>query len=74
MFFPLQYRRSYERTRGQLFSILHYKALRRQDKSTYAKADNHSKKEQDEAGQANADIGKVIFSSHLSYTHIKAAN
>lgn len=52
-------RRCYERTRGQLFSILHHKALRRKDKSTLAKAVTDSKKEQEEAEKSNANIGKI---------------
>ncbi|EGG07028.1 uncharacterized protein MELLADRAFT_85900 [Melampsora larici-populina 98AG31] len=51
--------RCYERTRGQLFSILHHKALRRKDKSTLAKAIANSKKEQEEAEKSNANIGKI---------------
>lgn len=59
-------RRCYERTRGQLFSILHHKALRRKDKSTLAKAQTNSKKEEEEAEKDNADIGKVLsFSFYI---------
>jgi len=44
-------RRCYERTRGQLFCILHYKSLRRQEVS------GRIEKE----GEANsADLGKIV--------------
>jgi hypothetical protein len=45
-------RRCYERTRGQLFCTLNYKALKRQDISGKASRD----KEQTE----NADLGKIV--------------
>lgn len=45
-------RRCYERTRGQLFCALHYKALKRQDVS--GKVTN----EDDEQG--SADLGKIV--------------
>ncbi|KAG0148468.1 hypothetical protein CROQUDRAFT_105709 [Cronartium quercuum f. sp. fusiforme G11] len=53
-------RRSYERTRGQLFSMLHHKSLRRKDKSTLAKPRTSSKKEEEEAEKDNANIGKIV--------------
>ncbi|KAH9820759.1 P-loop containing nucleoside triphosphate hydrolase protein [Melampsora americana] len=52
-------RRCYERTRGQLFNILHHKALRRKDKSTLATAITNSKKEQEETEKSSANIGKI---------------
>ncbi|EPQ60440.1 pleiotropic drug resistance ABC transporter [Gloeophyllum trabeum ATCC 11539] len=45
-------RRSYERTRGQLFCALHYKALKRRDVSGIATKDDSSTE--------NADLGKVV--------------
>jgi len=44
-------RRAYERTRGQLFCALHYKALKRQDVS--GKVD-------DAVGDSGADLGKIV--------------
>ncbi|KAK2461428.1 hypothetical protein APHAL10511_005891 [Amanita phalloides] len=45
-------RRCYERTRGQLFCILHHKSLKRQDIS--------SKCSGEEKEQENADLGKIV--------------
>lgn len=45
-------RRCYERTRGQLFCVLNYKALKRQDISGKI-VDENSEKE-------NADLGKIV--------------
>ncbi|KAF4606377.1 hypothetical protein EYR38_000430 [Pleurotus pulmonarius] len=45
-------RRCYERTRGQLFCNLHYKALKRQDVS---KQGSH-----EDDKQSNADLGKIL--------------
>ncbi|KAI0636054.1 P-loop containing nucleoside triphosphate hydrolase protein [Trametes polyzona] len=46
-------RRCYERTRGQLFCALHYKALKRRDIGAQV-----SKKDEDDEG--NADLGKIV--------------
>jgi hypothetical protein len=46
-------RRCYERTRGQLFCALHYKALKRRDVTAVAQ------KEENE-GEASADLGKIV--------------
>ncbi|KAI0833629.1 P-loop containing nucleoside triphosphate hydrolase protein [Trametes gibbosa] len=46
-------RRCYERTRGQLFCALHYKALKRRDIGHQS-----AKKEDDDEG--NADLGKIV--------------
>jgi hypothetical protein len=48
-------RRCYERTRGQLFCALHWKALMRQDVSGKIATDN---KEGD--GKQSADLGKIV--------------
>ena len=48
-------RRCYERTRGQLFCALHYKALKRRDIS--GKAVNNDNDKDDEGG---ADLGKIV--------------
>lgn len=48
-------RRCYERTRGQLFCALHYKALKRQDVSGKV---SHEGKGGDEQG--SADLGKIV--------------
>ncbi|KAI0775079.1 P-loop containing nucleoside triphosphate hydrolase protein [Trametes elegans] len=50
-------RRCYERTRGQLFCALHYKALRRRDigAQTAKKTDNGEEEEEE-----NADLGKIV--------------
>ncbi|KAK1234881.1 hypothetical protein PQX77_001975 [Marasmius sp. AFHP31] len=45
-------RRCYERTRGQLFCAIHYKALKRQDVA------GKTKKDEEEDG--NADLGKIV--------------
>lgn len=45
-------RRCYERTRGQLFCTLHYKALKRQEIS--GRIDHEKGKE------SNADLGKIV--------------
>lgn len=45
-------RRCYERTRGQLFCALHYKALKRQDVS--------GKVAHEDDEQGNADLGKIV--------------
>ncbi|KDQ63255.1 hypothetical protein JAAARDRAFT_29273 [Jaapia argillacea MUCL 33604] len=47
-------RRCYERTRGQLFCAIHYKALKRRDVS--GKADH----DHDENSEEGADLGKVV--------------
>ncbi|KAH9902650.1 P-loop containing nucleoside triphosphate hydrolase protein [Cubamyces lactineus] len=48
-------RRCYERTRGQLFCALHYKALKRRDVGAQM-----SKKEGEEEEEGNADLGKIV--------------
>lgn len=48
-------RRCYERTRGQLFCALHYKALKRHDINGKT-AKNESGKD----GQEEADLGKIV--------------
>ncbi|KAI0671861.1 P-loop containing nucleoside triphosphate hydrolase protein [Trametes maxima] len=47
-------RRCYERTRGQLFCALHYKALKRRDVGSQAA------KTEDDEGEGNADLGKIV--------------
>jgi hypothetical protein len=47
-------RRCYERTRGQLFCALHYKALQRRDMS------GQTGEEGDPEAAASADLGKVV--------------
>lgn len=55
MFQTWHTRRCYERTRGQLFCSLHYKALKRRDISGKHTSEN------DEANEeTNADLGKVV--------------
>lgn len=49
-------RRCYERTRGQLFCALHYKALKRRDISGKVKKGKGSDEEESEG----ADLGKVV--------------
>lgn len=44
-------RRCYERTRGQLFCAIHYKALKRQEVSGRIQREGEAK---------NADLGKII--------------
>ena len=51
-------RRCYERTRGQLFCALHYKALKRRDIS--GKVKEEGGEEDDEASKESADLGKVV--------------
>lgn len=46
-------RRCYERTRGQLFCALHYKALQRRDLSGEAVKENGEKSD-------SADLGRVV--------------
>ncbi|KAI0359724.1 P-loop containing nucleoside triphosphate hydrolase protein [Trametes cingulata] len=46
-------RRCYERTRGQLFCALHYKALKRRDLGAQT-----TKKDEEDEG--NADLGKIV--------------
>lgn len=48
-------RRCYERTRGQLFCALHYKALKRRDVSGKT---SHGDREGDDQG--GADLGKIV--------------
>ncbi|TFK93706.1 P-loop containing nucleoside triphosphate hydrolase protein [Polyporus arcularius HHB13444] len=50
-------RRCYERTRGQLFCALHYKALKRRDVS--GKSTQRPQDETDE-DEGNADLGKIV--------------
>lgn len=50
-------RRCYERTRGQMFCALHYKALKRRDISGQTTAKSKSGDEDEEAG---ADLGKIV--------------
>ena len=50
-------RRCYERTRGQLFCALHYKALKRRDISGKS-AKNGSDENKDE--NEGADLGKIV--------------
>ena len=45
-------RRCYERTRGQLFCAIHYKALKRQDVAGKTKHDGEE--------EGNADLGKIV--------------
>ncbi|TCD63205.1 hypothetical protein EIP91_005844 [Steccherinum ochraceum] len=49
-------RRCYERTRGQLFCALHYKALRRRDVSGKTSVGEDAKDEENES----ADLGKIV--------------
>ena len=56
MFQTWHTRRCYERTRGQLFCSLHYKALKRRDIS--GKHTTSTDGEGDE--KTNADLGKVV--------------
>lgn len=49
-------RRCYERTRGQLFCALHYKALKRRDISGKVKTGEG----EDEEEKERADLGKVV--------------
>ncbi|KAI8980033.1 P-loop containing nucleoside triphosphate hydrolase protein [Trametes punicea] len=48
-------RRCYERTRGQLFCALHYKALKRRDVGTQM-----TRKEEEQEEEGNADLGKIV--------------
>lgn len=48
-------RRCYERTRGQLFCALHYKALKRRDISGVVKEEGKGEDENE-----RADLGKVV--------------
>ncbi|CDO75190.1 hypothetical protein BN946_scf184866.g31 [Trametes cinnabarina] len=48
-------RRCYERTRGQLFCALHYKALKRRDIGAQT-----AKKDGEEDGDGHADLGKIV--------------
>ncbi|WAQ92564.1 hypothetical protein PtA15_17A45 [Puccinia triticina] len=54
-------RRCYERTRGQLFNILHDKALRRKDMSgvVLSKPSSSESEETDKNDQSHANIGKI---------------
>ncbi|KAA1107610.1 hypothetical protein PGT21_019897 [Puccinia graminis f. sp. tritici] len=54
-------RRCYERTRGQLFNILHDKALRRKDMSgvVLSKPNPYDSDEADKNDQSHANIGKI---------------
>ena len=54
MFQTWHTRRCYERTRGQLFCALHFKALKRRDISGKHTSDA------DGGDEANADLGKVV--------------
>jgi len=55
MFQTWHTRRCYERTRGQLFCSLHYKALKRRDISgEHATSTNEGDEEM------NSDLGKVV--------------
>jgi len=58
MFQTWHTRRCYERTRGQLFCLLHYKALKRRDIS--GKPPISTDEEEEENEETNADLGKVV--------------
>lgn len=52
-------RRCYERTRGQLFCALHYKALKRRDISGKVVESTANGKKEKEATEG-ADLGKIV--------------
>ena len=56
MFQTWHTRRCYERTRGQLFCLLHYKALKRRDISGKHTTSTNGKGDE----ETNADMGKVV--------------
>lgn len=62
-------RRCYERTRGQLFCALHYKALKRCDISGQATQKPEDDKEDEKAG---ADLGKIV--NLMQYVHVVHAS
>ncbi|KAH8100998.1 P-loop containing nucleoside triphosphate hydrolase protein [Cristinia sonorae] len=53
-------RRCYERTRGQLFCALHYKALKRRDVGSKAGSGDDKKGDKDESENESADLGKIV--------------
>lgn len=63
-------RRCYERTRGQLFCALHYKALKRRDITSQTKQKPEDGKEDEKAG---ADLGKIVnLMQYVPFTYLYA--
>lgn len=60
-------RRCYERTRGQLFCALHYKALKRRDISGQAAPRPDSENSEESEGKVGADLGKIV--NLMQYVH-----
>lgn len=53
-------RRCYERTRGQLFCALHYKALKRRDVSGKSTSEEGDEEDETNEGSESADLGKIV--------------
>lgn len=62
-------RRCYERTRGQLFCALHYKALKRRDISGKEGQNDAAKDDKDEK-EESADLGKIVNLMQYVSIHI----
>ena len=58
-------RRCYERTRGQLFCIMHYKSLKRQEISGRVNSEGET---------SNADLGKTVNLMQSVFRNLKSRN